>query len=95
VQPQKEVERVGEWPRNTRRERVGGRVGRREVREGEEADRWDPRASKGEHENERSALIGQTHRAARGSGRVGKETSADRSVPPGSGRERERARGHS
>jgi hypothetical protein len=88
---------VGEWPRNARCERINDRVGGREVRDGEEADRWDPRASEGKHENghEHSALIGWTYRAARGSGRAGEETRGDRSVPPGSGRERERARGRS
>jgi hypothetical protein len=86
VRPQKEVERVGEWPRNARHERINGGVGGWEVREGDEAGRWGTRASEGEHENRWSALIGRTHRATRGSGRVGEETGADRSVPPGSGR---------
>jgi hypothetical protein len=39
---------VGEWPRNARRGHVHGGERRREVSEGEVADRWGPRASEGE-----------------------------------------------
>jgi hypothetical protein len=42
----------------------------REVREGEVADRWGPRASESELANGRSTLTERTHRTARGSGRA-------------------------
>jgi hypothetical protein len=45
VRAPKEVERVGDWPVNTRQERVRGKVRGREVRVREEANRWGPRAS--------------------------------------------------
>jgi hypothetical protein len=38
---------MGKWPRNARCGCVHGGVRGREVREGEEVDRWGPRASKG------------------------------------------------
>jgi hypothetical protein len=56
------------------------------------ADRWGPWASESGLANGRSTLIGQTHRAQRESGRTCEETGADNPAPPGSGRERERAR---
>jgi hypothetical protein len=74
-----------------RRGRVHGGVRRQKVREGE-ADRWGPRASKGEHANVWSALIGRTHRAARGSGHAREEPGADKLSPPDRGRERGRER---
>jgi hypothetical protein len=88
---------VGEWPRNARCGRVHGEVRGREVREGEEADRWGPLASEGEHVNRRSALTERTHRAERGSERTREGTDADNPAPPGSRRERggERGRGPS
>jgi hypothetical protein len=56
------------------------------------ANRWGPRASKGERANGRSALIEWSHRAARENGRVRERIGADRPVPPGSGEERGRER---
>jgi hypothetical protein len=78
----------GKWPRNARRGRVHGRVHGREVSEGEEADRWGPQASVSRLANGQSALIGRTHRAARGSGRTREEPGAYKLEPPSSGRER-------
>jgi hypothetical protein len=65
---------------------------RLEAREGEEADRWGPRASEGDHANGRSVLTERTHRAARGSECAHEETGADKLAPPGSRREGERVR---
>jgi hypothetical protein len=65
----------------------------REVREGELADRWGPRANKGEHANRQSALTERAHRAERGNERVHERTGVDKLAPPGSERERERVRG--
>jgi hypothetical protein len=48
------------WPGNARCGRVHGGEHGREVREGEVADRWGPRASEGA--DEWSALTGRTHR---------------------------------
>jgi hypothetical protein len=42
----KGVGRVGEWPGNKRHGRVHGGEREREVKEGEVADRWDPRAER-------------------------------------------------
>jgi hypothetical protein len=56
---------VGEWPRKVRCRRVHGGKHGRKVREGEVANRWGPRASKGKLVNGRSALTGWTHRAPR------------------------------
>jgi hypothetical protein len=83
---------VEEWTGNVRRGRVHEGVRGREVREGEVTDRWGSRASEGEHANGRSALIGRTHRAARGSGCEHEGIGADYPAPPGRGRERERER---
>jgi hypothetical protein len=71
----------GEWPRITRRGRVHGGVHGREVREGEVADRCGPRVNKSDLANGQSTLTGRAHRAARGSGRLCKETGADK-LPP-------------
>jgi hypothetical protein len=65
-------------------------VREREVREGEEADRWGPRASEGTCANGWSALTERSHRAERGSERVRERTSADKLAPSDSGRERAR-----
>jgi hypothetical protein len=64
-------------------ESVGGRLGKRGV-----ADMWGLQTSEGERANGRSTSIERSHRPASesGRGRVG----ANRPVPPGSGRERER-----
>jgi hypothetical protein len=43
----KGVGRMGEWPRNARRGHIHGGQRGQEVREGEVADRWGPRANKG------------------------------------------------
>jgi hypothetical protein len=83
---------VGEWPRNARRGHVHGGERRREVSEGEVADRWGPRASEGKCPNGRSTLIERAHRAERGNERVRERIGADRPVPPGSGRGRGRER---
>jgi hypothetical protein len=64
---------------------AGGRLGKRGV-----ADRRGPQTSEGEQVNGRSALTGRPHRAASESGRVRGRNDADRSVPPGSRRERGR-----
>jgi hypothetical protein len=64
---------------------ASGRLGKGVV-----ADRRGPQASKGERANGQPALTGRSHRAARESGRVRGRIDADRSVPPGSGRERGR-----
>jgi hypothetical protein len=87
----KGVGRVGRWPGNARRGRVSVGVRGREVREGEVADRWGPRASERALANGRSVLTGRTHQIARGSGRASEETGDDMVAPPGSGREREGA----
>lgn len=54
------------------------------------ADRRGPQTSEGERANGRSALTGRSHRAASESGRMRGRIDANRSVPPGSGRERGR-----
>jgi hypothetical protein len=77
---------VGEWSGNARRGHVQDEVHGREVREGEEADNWGPRASEGKHANGRSALIGRTHRTTRGSGHTREETGPNKPVRQGSGR---------
>jgi hypothetical protein len=82
---------VGEWPENARREHVHGGEREREVREGEVADKWGPRASESELANGRSALIGRTHCAVREKGHERERIGADRLGPPGS--EMERASG--
>jgi hypothetical protein len=56
---------VGEWPRNTRCGCVHGGVRGWEVREGEEADRWGPRAREGAYANGRSVLTERAHWAER------------------------------
>jgi hypothetical protein len=89
----KGVGRVGEWSGNACRGRVHGGERKREVREGDVADRWGSWASEGERANGRSALTGRTHRAARENGRFRERIGADRPVPLGSGRERERVPG--
>jgi hypothetical protein len=81
---------VEEWPGNTQCGRFHGGVRKREVREGEVADRWGPRASEGENVNGRSALTERTHRTERGSGRACEGNGAEKPAPPD--RERERAR---
>jgi hypothetical protein len=82
----------GEWTGNTRRGRVHDGVHVRDVREGEVADRWVPRASESGLANGQSVLTGRTHRAVRGSGRACEEIGTDKLAPPGSGRERARVR---
>jgi hypothetical protein len=67
-------------------ESADGRLGKRRV-----ADRRGPQTSEGERANGRLALTGRSHRATSESGRVRGRVGTDRSVPPGSGRERERA----
>jgi hypothetical protein len=76
-----------------RRGRVHGGVRGREVREREEADRWGPRASEGEHANGRSTLTKQTHQAERGSEHEREGIDANYPAPPSSGRKREGERG--
>jgi hypothetical protein len=49
----------------------------REVREGEVANRWGPRANENELANKQPALIGRTHRAARGSERTSEGIGAE------------------
>jgi hypothetical protein len=80
----------GEWTGNTQCGRVHDGVRGRDVREGEVADRWGPRASESGLANGQSALTGQTHRAVRGSGHAREETNTDKLAPSGSGRERAR-----
>jgi hypothetical protein len=80
---------MGRWSGNARHGRVHGEVRGREVRDGELADGWGPRASERALVNGRSALKGRTHRTARGSGRASEETGADTVAPPNNGRERE------
>jgi hypothetical protein len=69
---------VGEWPGNARRGRVNGGVRGREVREGDEANRWGPWASESVLTNEQSALTGRTHRTTRESGHGREEIGADK-----------------
>jgi hypothetical protein len=66
-------------------ESVGGRLGKGVV-----ADRRGPQTSEGERANGQSALTERAHRAARENGRVRERIGADRPIPPGSRRERER-----
>jgi hypothetical protein len=73
----------GEWPGNARHGRVHGGVRGREIREREEADRWGPKASESVLANERSALTGRTHQAARENRRMRQETDADNPVQLG------------
>jgi hypothetical protein len=68
-------------------ESVGRRLGKRGV-----TDRRGPQTSEGERANVRSTLTARSHRAASESGRMREWVGADRSVPPGSGRERGRER---
>jgi hypothetical protein len=82
---------MGRWSGNARHGRVHDEVRGREVRDGELADGWGPRASERALVNEQSALKGRTHRTARGSGRASEETGADTVAPPNNGRERGRA----
>ena len=64
-----------------------GRLGKRGV-----ADKRGPQTSEGERANGRSPLTGRSHRASSESGHEHGQVGADRSVPPGSGRERGRER---
>jgi hypothetical protein len=64
----------------------------REIREGEVADRWGPRASEGAYANGRAGLTVRAHRAERGSERAREELGTDMLAPASSGRERGRAR---
>jgi hypothetical protein len=90
---------MGEWQGNARRGRIHGGVRLRKIYEGEEVDRWGPRASKGAYMNGRSELTERNHRAERErerereSGRAHEETGADKLAPPCSRRERRRERG--
>jgi hypothetical protein len=71
-------------------QRIHDGVRGREVREGEKADRWGPRASEGAYANRRSALTEWAHRVERGSECVRERTDTDKPAPRGSGRERGR-----
>ena len=62
----------------------------RRLGKGAMADRPGPQTSEGERGNGQSALIGRSHRATSENERMRGRISADRSVPPGSGRERGR-----
>jgi hypothetical protein len=64
---------------------AGGMLGKRGV-----ADMRGPRTSEGERANRRSALTGRSHRVASDSGHERGRVGADKSGPPGSGRERGR-----
>jgi hypothetical protein len=66
---------------------TGERLGKRGV-----ADRRDLQTSEGERANGRSTLTGRSHRAASERGHERERVGADRSDPPGSGRERGRGR---
>jgi hypothetical protein len=83
---------VRRWPGNARHGRVHGGVRGREVREGEVADRWGPRASERALANGQSTLITRTHRTTRDSGRVSEETGTEIVASVDNEREREGAR---
>jgi hypothetical protein len=69
---------MGEWQGNARRGRIHGGVRLRKIYEGEEVDRWGPRASKGAYMNGRSELTERNHRAERERERERERASARR-----------------